>query len=239
MAHGGCVINGASGKLGDVQKYVAIHWHGELCKFDRCFSRTRGTKMDTSISKNYKEQLFLQNCYNTRTPCGGHRKNHPLLLQMRRYWLQASQRLDYKPRDSLERNGWSMWEKGIWGKGPGRKRSHRVKPLPSKTRVRRGAVRIWKDLIQTQARHRKKQPKQPRNNQVQTGSNKEAVTGNKMTIIHRRHPEVKLEQTQNDTIQNKLLNVVHTGPWWRHRCNSCTLHFQRKYILDNLRKWTL
>jgi hypothetical protein len=51
----------------------------------------------------------------------------------------------------------------------------------------------------------KQEPKKPRNTQVQTGSYKEAVTGIKMAIIHRRHPEVELEQTQVDTIQTKLL----------------------------------
>jgi hypothetical protein len=47
----------------------------------------------------------------------------------------------------------------------------------------------------------KQQPKKPRNTQVQTGSYKEAVTGTKMAVIHRRHSDVKLDQTQVDMIQ--------------------------------------
>jgi len=35
-----------------------------------------------------------------------------LLLQMRRDWMQASQRLDCRPRDSLERSGRGSLEKG-------------------------------------------------------------------------------------------------------------------------------
>jgi biotin synthase-like enzyme len=50
---------------------------------------------------------------------------------------------------------------------------------------------------------------------VQTGTHKEAVTGIKIAIIHRRHPEVKLEQTQVDTIQIKLLNAVDGTPLGR------------------------
>jgi hypothetical protein len=37
---------------------------------------------------------------------------------------------------------------------------------------------------------------------------KEIVTGFKMAIIHRRHPEVKLDHTQVELIQAKLLTVV-------------------------------
>jgi hypothetical protein len=39
------------------------------------------------------------------------------------------------------------------------------------------------------------QPKKPRNTQVQTGAYKEAVTGIKMAIIHRHHPDAKLDET--------------------------------------------
>ena len=41
----------------------------------------------------------------------------------------------------------------------------------------------------------KQQPKNPRNTQVQTGIYKEAITGIKMAIILRHHPDVKLNQT--------------------------------------------
>ena len=39
-------------------------------------------------------------------------------------------------------------------------------------------------------------------------SYKEAVVGIKMAIIHRRHPDLKLDQTQVDMIQAKLLIAV-------------------------------
>jgi hypothetical protein len=47
---------------------------------------------------------------------------------------------------------------------------------------------------------------------VQTGSYKEAVAGIKMAVIHRRHSDVKLDQTQVDMIQVKLLNAVDANP---------------------------
>ena len=47
---------------------------------------------------------------------------------------------------------------------------------------------------------------------MQTGSYKEAVVGIKMTIIHRRDPDVKLDQTQAEMIQVKLLTAVDTNP---------------------------
>jgi hypothetical protein len=94
--------------------------------------------------------------------------------------------------------------------GTGRKRSLHVQPLPPRIRVRWEAVggvkRLHSDSSTTF--HEKQQPKKPRNTQVQTGSYKEAVTGIKMAIFHRRHPEVKLEQTQVYTIQTKLLTAV-------------------------------
>ena len=47
---------------------------------------------------------------------------------------------------------------------------------------------------------------------MQTRTYKEAVVGIKMAIIHRRHPDVKLDQTQVDTIQAKLLIAVDANP---------------------------
>jgi hypothetical protein len=56
------------------------------------------------------------------------------------------------------------------------------------------------------------QTKKPRSTQVQTGSYKEAVAGIKMVVIHRRHPDIKLDQTQVDLIQVKLLSAVDVNP---------------------------
>jgi hypothetical protein len=47
---------------------------------------------------------------------------------------------------------------------------------------------------------------------VQTGTYKEAVTGIKMAIIHGHHPDIKLDQTQIDIIQTKLLSEVDANP---------------------------
>jgi hypothetical protein len=58
----------------------------------------------------------------------------------------------------------------------------------------------------------KQQPKKPRSTQVQTGTYEEAVTGIEMAIIQRRHPEVILDQTQTDIIQEKLLTAVDANP---------------------------
>ena len=47
---------------------------------------------------------------------------------------------------------------------------------------------------------------------MQTGSYKKTVAGMKMAVIHRRHPNVKLDQTQVDMIQVKLLTAVDANP---------------------------
>jgi hypothetical protein len=57
-----------------------------------------------------------------------------------------------------------------------------------------------------------KQPKKPRSIQEQTGSYKEAVVGIKMVVIHKHHPEVKLDQAQAGFIQSKLLAAVDANP---------------------------
>jgi len=54
--------------------------------------------------------------------------------------------------------------------------------------------------------------KKPQNTQMQTETYKEAVAGIKMAIIHRRHPDVKLDQTQVNMIQAKLLIAVDENP---------------------------
>jgi hypothetical protein len=46
----------------------------------------------------------------------------------------------------------------------------------------------------------KQQTKKPRITQVQTVAYKEAVVGIEMAIIHRHHPEVKLDNSQYDII---------------------------------------
>ena len=56
----------------------------------------------------------------------------------------------------------------------------------------------------------KQQTKKHRNTQVQIGSYKEAVADIKMAIIHRRHPDVKLDQTQVHMIHTKLSIAVDT-----------------------------
>jgi hypothetical protein len=58
----------------------------------------------------------------------------------------------------------------------------------------------------------KQQPKKPRSPRMQTGTYKEAVTGIKMVIKHRHHPEVKLDQAQTDVIQEKHPTAVDANP---------------------------
>jgi hypothetical protein len=85
----------------------------------------------------------------------------------------------------------SPQDKGAVGSSGGVKRPHSDSSTPSQE---------------------KQQPKKTRNTQVQTGTYKEAVTSIKMAIIHRRNPEVKLEQTQVNTTQTKLLHAVDGTP---------------------------
>ena len=47
---------------------------------------------------------------------------------------------------------------------------------------------------------------------MQTGTYKEAVTGIKMVIIHRHLPDIKIDQTQTDLIQTKLLTEGNANP---------------------------
>jgi hypothetical protein len=54
--------------------------------------------------------------------------------------------------------------------------------------------------------------KKPRSTQVQTRTYKDAVVGIKMAIIHRRYPDVKLDQTQVDMTQDKLISAVNANP---------------------------
>jgi hypothetical protein len=63
-------------------------------------------------------------------------------------------------------------ERGAAGSTGGVKRPHSDSSIPPST---------------------KQQPKKPRSMQEQTGSYKEAVVGIKMVVIHKHHPEVKLD----------------------------------------------
>ena len=47
---------------------------------------------------------------------------------------------------------------------------------------------------------------------MQTGLYKDAVVGIKMAVIHRRHPDVKLDQTQVDMIRGKHMSSVDESP---------------------------
>jgi hypothetical protein len=47
---------------------------------------------------------------------------------------------------------------------------------------------------------------------VQTETYKDAVVGIKMAFIHGHHPDVKLDQTQTDIIQEKRLTAVDVNP---------------------------
>jgi hypothetical protein len=58
----------------------------------------------------------------------------------------------------------------------------------------------------------KQPPKKPRSTSMQTKTYKEAATGFKMAATHRRHPEVTLDQTQADQIEEKLLDAVDVIP---------------------------
>ena len=73
---------------------------------------------------------------------------------------------------------------------------------------------MLKDPTQTQAHHpwKNSNQKKPRNTQVQAGLYNKAITGIKMAVVHRHHPDVKLDQTQAEMIQAKLLTAVDANP---------------------------
>jgi len=74
-------------------------------------------------------------------------------------------------------------------------------------------VGLLKDPTQTQAHHPWENRKQKTwNTQMQTGLYKEAVIGIKMMVVHRCHPDVKLDQTEVEMIQAKLLIAVDMYP---------------------------
>jgi hypothetical protein len=73
-------------------------------------------------------------------------------------------------------------------------------------------VGVQKDPADSSTPSLEKQPKKTRNTQVQTGSYKDTVAGIKMAVIHRRHPDVKLDQAQADLIQVQLLSAVDANP---------------------------
>jgi hypothetical protein len=56
------------------------------------------------------------------------------------------------------------------------------------------------------------QPKKSRSTLMQTKTHKKAATGIKMVIIHRRHPNMTLDQNQADIIQEKVSDLVDVNP---------------------------
>ena len=72
---------------------------------------------------------------------------------MRGDWLQATQRLDCKPRDSLEHSGKYSLEKERWGRELGWLRNLQTKPLHLRLREWRTAAGVWKDPTQTWEHH--------------------------------------------------------------------------------------
>ena len=71
---------------------------------------------------------------------------------------------------------------------------------------------------------------------MQTETYQEAVVGIKMAIIHRHHRDVKMDQIQNDIIQEKLSTPVNTNPSEeippQFRCE--VLSLQRYNVLGEL-----
>jgi hypothetical protein len=99
-------------------------------------------------------------------------------------------------------------KKGTWKEeNPNRKNS------PSQDKGKAGSSGVVKrpHSDSSTPSQKKQQPKEPRSTQVQTGTYKEAAVGIKMAIIHRFHPDVHLDQTQTDRIQEKLLNAVEAN----------------------------
>jgi hypothetical protein len=58
----------------------------------------------------------------------------------------------------------------------------------------------------------KQQTKKSKSTQVRTMTHKEAATGIKMAIIHKRHPDMTLYQSQADIIQDKVSDLVEVHP---------------------------
>jgi hypothetical protein len=104
--------------------------------------------------------------------------------------------------EKLPRKSPSSQEKGAVGSSGGMKRPYSDSSTPPST---------------------KQQRKKPRGMQEQTGAYKEAVVGIKMAVIHKHHPEIKLDQAQVDLIQDKFLVLLRASlalgyiPMsWRH-----------------------
>jgi hypothetical protein len=98
---------------------------------------------------------------------------------------------------------------GTWTveKPPGKTPSSKAKGMVASS----GGVKRPHSDLSTQPLG-KQQPKKPRNTQVQTETYKDALVGIKMAIIHGNQPEVNLDQTQIDIIQEKLLTAVDANP---------------------------
>jgi hypothetical protein len=104
----------------------------------------------------------------------------------------------------------SSQEMGVVGSSRGAKRPHSYSSTP---------------YSETQQQKKIKN----RNTQVQTGSYKEAVAGTKMAIIHRRHPDVKLNQPQADLTQVNFLSAVDANPSGEVPPQFCALNLHREY----------
>jgi hypothetical protein len=102
---GNVSLNGASGKPGDIPEYVALHLHRELCQCRPFISpilvETKWTRLKRTQTRSWyngrlvKAKISKEALNSKPSTVSSDEKN----------WLQASQRLDCRPRDSLERRG--------------------------------------------------------------------------------------------------------------------------------------
>jgi hypothetical protein len=101
---GNVPLNRASGKPGNIPEYVALYWHRELCQ---CGQFISPTLMETKWTRLKITQT--RSWYNSRLVKAkiskGSLKSKPSTASSDENWLQASQQLDCRPRDSLERRG--------------------------------------------------------------------------------------------------------------------------------------
>ena len=82
----------------------------------------------------------------------------------------------------------------------------------------------------------KQQPKKPRNTQVQTGIYKEAVTGIKMAIIHKHHPDAKIGSNPDRYNSDRTSDCSGYKPLGEDLSTISTLQIGTGSILDDLCK---